>query len=321
MFTECESQTPDTGPGIVAHVRDDEVAIATVRSHATGELQMQQKFHAQEFPTFTDVLIDYSRRTGIPLRGLSCAVVLSGAVSAGSLALVRTKWTVSPAGLESMFDRPVTLINVVGAFAWSLLAPNPPLVQPLTSMPDADLRGTGRWAVILLDRGIGLAALNREADGSVQVLECEAGHTGFAPSDSREDQLLQALRRRGGRVTWENVLTLPADDPVWTDAGLNIPREERQIMRAAMMGTFVGDVIIGIGAWRGALLTGSLSLELKQTGALEAFRARVHDKKPFHRLLSSCQQWLLTGDDLSLKGGATMLSHRASKHSEAARPG
>jgi glucokinase len=128
--------------------------------------------------------------------------------------------------------------------------------------------------------------------------------------DEEEDQLLQALRRRYTRVTWEHVLTLPLEDPAWSEISGMRQRDKSQNMRAAAAGTFVGDVLLEVGAWNGVVLMGVLSRELNRPTAMQHFSARFRDKRPFHRLLSVAPQWILLEDDVQLKGAAAMVAHR-----------
>src|SRR5215212_2296329 len=50
-------------------------------------------------PTFTDALQRYERETGVQLSGRQCAMAIAGAASGETMSLVRSRWTISRAGL------------------------------------------------------------------------------------------------------------------------------------------------------------------------------------------------------------------------------
>ena len=66
-------------------------------------------------PTFTDALQSIERELNMPLRGVQCAMAMAGATSGEALSLVRSRWTITRAGLAAVFDREVTVINDVAA--------------------------------------------------------------------------------------------------------------------------------------------------------------------------------------------------------------
>ena len=56
-------------------------------------------------PTFTDALQRFEREKGVPLRGLQCAMAIAGAGSGEAISLVRSRWTISRAGLTAEIGR------------------------------------------------------------------------------------------------------------------------------------------------------------------------------------------------------------------------
>ena len=70
-------------------------------------------------PTFTDALQQFEREEGVPLRGLQCAMAIAGAASGETISLVRSRWTISRAGLMAIFGTQPVILNDVAARAWA----------------------------------------------------------------------------------------------------------------------------------------------------------------------------------------------------------
>src|SRR5258708_485088 len=85
-------------------------------------------------PTFTDALQKVGRENDVTLSGTRCAIAMAGATSGETLSLVRSRWTISRAGLSALFEQPVTVINDVAARAWATRAGTATIVNA---------RGTG----------------------------------------------------------------------------------------------------------------------------------------------------------------------------------
>ena len=66
-------------------------------------------------PTFTDALQQFERESRIELRGLECCIAIAGAATGETMSLVRSRWTITRAGLAAVFSRPVAVIMPSGA--------------------------------------------------------------------------------------------------------------------------------------------------------------------------------------------------------------
>lgn len=296
-------------PGIVAEIGDTEVLIAAASDPASGHLSAPRRYRVAEHATFTEILMDFAREEQCPLWRAPCAVILGGAVHGQSVTLARGKWTIARNGIAAMTDAPVFFVNDVAAAAWALLAPRKPLVQPLKGQGAPRFEAGGRWAVLKIDHGVGLAAIDMDESGMPRVLDCEAGHMSFAPADERELRLATASRWPNSRISWEQMLTLQDDDPAWDAAGISGARGTRSSMRAALIGAFAGDVVLALGAWSGVLISGKFARQLRDPAHAAPFISRFEDKRPFHRLVAAAPCWTMTDESLGLSGGAAMLAH------------
>lgn len=248
---------------------------------------------SSEHSTFTDALLAYEREAGIVLRGAECVLAVAGIAVGEAIPVMRSRWTISRSGLGAVLDRPATIVNDVAATAWSLLGGAS--VELLDGSIRPDFSRAGRWALVLLDEGVGTAALDIDAHGRATVIDAEAGHTGFSPQGDDEIERLRQLRTQLAHVSWEAALTRgwPYRDERW----------------AAMAGAFAGDVLLATGAWSGVIVTGKSAADLRQPRHQAAFSARLLAKNCYHRQLGGAARCLLTARD-PLAGAHALLATR-----------
>ncbi|UAK25997.1 glucokinase [Sphingomonas nostoxanthinifaciens] len=232
------------------------------------------------FITFSDALMAYARQAGIDLRTAGCVLSLPGPTVGNTIRVARSRWTLSRSGLGGMIGGPLLILNDMVATAWSL--PNAPAntLQPLGSAPLPDMSRPGRWAIILLDDGVGAATLTLAPNGQISVADSEAGHIGFSPADDREFAIMRPLRGYRAAVSWEQMLTLTgaAVDPVqW----------------AGLAGAFAGDVLLATAAWSGLILCGHRAPALRNADAYAAFVARGAAKSAHGRFIEQAAIGLL----------------------------
>jgi glucokinase len=284
----------------------DASTLGTIRFGCTtpgaNKVQSIVSLSSESYPTFTDALLTYERDAGVPLRGAECVLAIPAPPTGDAIPVARSRWTISRSGLNAMFGRPVAVINDVAATAWSLLASELPKLEPFGG-PAPDFTKPGRWAVVLLDDGINMAALDIAEDGRCHVIDGEAGHAGFSPANEQEAELMQRLRQRHAHVSWE--LALSAG---WGEG--HAPSRERD-MWAGMAGAFVGDAIMHSGAWSGVILTGRHCQTLRDPLRQLSFSRRLEEKNRFGRFLAAGSRAILGTRD-PLAGGLSLLTARHS---------
>lgn len=287
--------------------RQAEVVIAAAEPGASPRITVTRSYPVATLPTFTDSLLRFERETGIALNGTTCVLTTAGVVSGSSVAIARSRWTISRGGLSVLFGQPVTVINDGTARAWAALAAGS-TGQRLRGTAAADFGSPGRRVLVIVDEGVGAAIIDIDPAGSARVLETEAGHAGFAPIDEEDDRLLAALRSAGGATSWERALMLSHDDPVWTAALPGSSRTDRVRRHARLLGSFVGDLTLAYGSWHGALLVGKRVPQGHDLSA--AFEAGFLAKRAFRRQLLETPCWKLEQHDYVLRGGAALLGRR-----------
>lgn len=297
--------------------RQGEIRFAAASSATVPEVGAIHRYDATTIPTFTDALLRFERDSGVRLLGSSSVLAVAGATATDTIPISRSRWTISRSGLTSLFGRPAIIINDVAAQAWAALDSRSGL-RPLRGSGKPDFSVPGRHVLLTIDRGVGAALIDIAGNGDTRILECEAGHAGFAPLDDESDRLLHALRRAPGATSWERVLTLAPGDPVWNTALPALPTAGRTEMQARLAGAFAGDMVLASGAWRGVMLSGSLVPANADARWRAAFEAGFLARNAFRRLMTAAPCWRIDQQD-SVLVGAAMLVARQTANGAAAR--
>lgn len=133
---------------------------------------------------------------------------IAGPVRDGRSATTNLPWVVESPALAALLGLPahaVGLLNDLEATAWGLMALGPDDLRTLAAgSPDAE----GNSAMIAAGTGLGEAGLFWDGRRH-RPFATEGGHADFAPRGPVEDALLEWLRRRHGRVSWERVVSGP----------------------------------------------------------------------------------------------------------------
>lgn len=269
-------------------------------------------------PTFTDCLQAYAREAGVKLSDFDCVLCMAGAVSGEMIHLSRSNWTITRGGLSAVFNSKVRIINDVVARAWSMRS-GLAQVAPVRGSGRPALDQPGRMLKLLVADGVGAAIIDVNRDGKPRILETESGHLDFAPSNEREEKLAKALKGNEPTVSWERMLTLPTDDPVWSQALPEVAASEREKMQAAILGRMVVNLMHAHGAWQGVMLAGTRARKLTEGGNRLGFDGAFIQRRPFSRLVGSAPVWWVDGREAVLTGGAELMAYRMLENTEKMR--
>ena len=258
-------------------------------------------------PTFTDALQQFERDKGVQLRGMPCAMAIAGAASGETISLVRSRWTISRAGLAALFGNAPVIINDVVARAWATRS-GTANIEPIRGAGRPSLDRPGRYGMIMLEEGLGAAIVDVDRDHSVRVLETEAGHMDFAPASEREEQLARAVRGNAPSVTWEMILMLDRHDHVWGSACPDMLEPERPRLLATLLGRFAVNLMHGFGAWQGMMITGSRATRMLEAGNRVYFESAYATRRNFSRLIIGAPAWRVEQHEAVLTGAAERLA-------------
>jgi glucokinase len=274
-----------------------------ILAHATpGASPQIGRIHRYEttIPTFTDVLLRFSRDSGHQLADLQPAIAIAGVASGPSMIIERSRWVISYSGLTSLFARAPVIINEVAAQAWALRTSlqGVTLVHG-TSLPD--MRKKGRYAFLTYNEGVGTAVLDIDEHGHFSVLDGEGGQLDFAGiSDDERDLARLVPTVASNAITWENVLMLRQN--VATKV-----IDKPDLLFARLLGRFVSNLMYTNGAWNGTFMAGPLV----PSPIVDAeFSSAFTTRRPYPRLLAKSAVCRVVQPDPVLRGCAVMLASR-----------
>ncbi len=281
---------------------------ATAVPSAHPRISDVREINATGVPTFTDVLQQYERESGNRLLGLRCAMAIAGATKGDAISLVRSRWTISRTGLSGIFGNPVTILNDVAARAWATRS-GTATIETIRGLGRPTMSQPGRYGMIIVEEGVGAAAIDVDRDSGIRILETEAGHTDFAPASDREEKLSKALRGANTVVSWEKMLMLDRRDPLWSEACPDVPETERPRILAAMLGRFAVNLMHNFGAWQGMMLTGSRAGRMLDGGSRPYFDTAFTTRRNFSRLVVGAPVCRVDQHEAVLTGAAQCLAH------------
>jgi glucokinase len=258
-------------------------------------------------PTFTDALQRFEREKGVPLNGLRCAMAIAGAGTGEAISLVRSRWTISRSGLRAVFGTPPVILNDVAARAWATRS-GTANIQSLRGAGMPSFSRPGRYGMFTVDEGVGAAIVDVDRDAGVRVLETEAGHMDFSPSNDREERLAKVVRGNAAVVSWEMMLMLDRHSPLWGQACPELLEPERPKMLATLLGRFAVNLMHSFGAWQGMMLTGARAGRILEAGNRVYFDSAFAARRNFSRLLIGAPAWRVDQHEAVLTGAAERLA-------------
>ena len=290
---------------------------ATVMPSPRPRVSAIHEIEIEGVPTFTDALQRFEREKGVPLRGLQCAMAIAGAASGETISLVRSRWTISRAGLQAMFGTQPVILNDVAARAWATRS-GTANIETLRGLGMPTFTRPGRYAMIMVEEGVGAAIVDVDRDSGVRVLETEAGHTDFAPTNEREERLLKGVRGNSPVVSWEKILMLDRQDPVWGQACPDMLEPERPRLLSALLGRFSVNLMHSFGAWQGIMITGARAGRMLDSGNRVYFESAFATRRNFSRLIIGAPAWRVDQHEAVLTGAAERLAQDLSPNFSAA---
>jgi len=284
-----------------------EVTLGMVLPNSDHMIRESRAYRCSDVPIFTDTLLAYERDVGVALRGARFALVVSAPTHGENIFIDRMRWVISRQGLNYLFDRPIMIVNDVVATAWGMAASDAKTLHCLSTAEREmfDRKRAGKWIMVLIDEGVGIATLEVQDNGRLKINDSEASHLGFAPSGAAGDNFVSSLRGRFP-LTWEEVLTLSSEHVLWREGQGAGPKGPAKWAR--FVGEFVGDVMVAMCAWNGVILCGSRSKALFLPDLERHFFEGLTHKERYSRKLSAARRLAFPSADM-LSGAVAMLSH------------
>jgi len=172
---------------------------------ADGKIARKQEYASAQYPSLEAVVLEFlGAKPKTRIRAAAFGV--AGPVVKGRVAATNLRWTIDARVLSRKLGiKRVTLLNDLVALSLGALHVRP---SKLHRLNDAGLpkKGGSNVAVIAAGTGLGEAMLIWDGEKFVPSAT-EGGHADFAARDDIEVELLQFLRGRFGRVSWERILS------------------------------------------------------------------------------------------------------------------
>jgi glucokinase len=279
---------------------------------------------------FDAILAEFLRFANSPALGAVC-IGAAGPIVDGRVTVTNLGWQLDAEALSVQLGAPVRLCNDLETTAFGML-----------QLPDSAFmvlqagtrpRGRGNVAVVAAGTGFGEAVLVA-TEGGHRPSATETGHTGFAPRNLEERELLAFLAREHPRVSLEHVVSGPGLRRLVAFAvaqrGGNTPPEvlaalaeadpNAAIVRqaragepccaaalerfVACYGAAAGDAALRHLALGGVLIGGGIGPKLRAELAGEGFLAAFRDKGPYRELVESLPVALCIAPSPALLGAA-----------------
>ncbi|MES2649698.1 MAG: glucokinase [Bacteroidota bacterium] len=172
------------------------------------EVIKEERFVSKDHDSFTSIISKFL--DGQPSPAKICLSV-AGPVIQGRVKFTNLTWQIDSAEISALFSCPVAILNDLEATAYGLAATQPGelgLIQKGESM------GSGNIAIIAAGTGLGEAGLFFDGQ-NYHPFATEGGHCDFAPRNDQDIAVLNFLRKRHQRVSWERLLSGTGIFTIW----------------------------------------------------------------------------------------------------------
>lgn len=277
-----------------------------------------------DYPRIEDSIDAYLDLHGIQSIDQICLAV-AGPVDQDVILLPNNAWQFSRSGLERSLDAPLTVLNDFTAQALCVQVLSP---GELTWIGDPRPKEDGIQVVIGPGTGLGVAV--RLPNG--EIIPSEAGHVGFAPTNTHETELLTLLMERYTRVSIERVVSGPGlENLYWANSHIDgdpevgrTPRLSAQEVSALaetgderatrsvndlldILAAFAGDMALANWSRGGIYLSGGALRKMLGFLKPDRFRAHFEAKGRFQDFCEDVAVGWIAADHPGLLGCAAAL--------------
>ena len=319
--------------GLVGDVGGTNARFALARRDSGGRMLIDQPvaYRAADYASGDDAVLAYLSRLDLKAPPAFAVIAAAGPIEDGAVTFTNnTAWRFSEAGLAKAggFSR----ARLINDFTAQVLA--------IDHFQDQDLRRIGpagpqpgRATAVILGPGTGFGVGARVDDGEARaILTAEGGHSGFAPGDETEVEIVRRLMARYGRVSVERILSGPgllnlyqvladlrgehptctAPDQITRQALAGEPLCRAAVERfCAMLGSVAGDFALAYGAKGGVYISGGIAPDIIDLLAASDFRRRFEAKGRMSDYVIAISTWVVLEPFAALVGAASLLGEWA----------
>jgi len=205
----------------------------------------EESFPSRQYGSLERILEIFLEKHAVEVS--QAAFGIAGPVAGGSVVTPNLPWHVTEASLaERIKTKRIRIVNDLFANACGIPSLGPGQFHELNvGIPAAD----GNSALISAGTGCGMTGLVR-IDGRLIPIASEGGHIDFAPRNALEFGLLEYLRQRFGRVSYDRIVSgpglhniymylrdaSPSDEPDWLAERIEAGDASAEIGKAALDG-------------------------------------------------------------------------------------
>ena len=267
------------------------------------------------FGGFLDALRAYTGEIGSGLSDCSGAAIgAAGPIHAGSASLTNISWTISESEVADEIGAPCTLVNDVEAAAYAIPGLAAHEIWPLGgAAPKLDT--AHRLLAANIGTGFGAATLVRTPAGWFSAAS-EAGHMSLPLSDANAARLRPRFRSVEDVLSGRGVVNLHAaltGTPDELDAADIFGRASSDPLCRATLdffteiaGDVLGNLALGVAAWDGVFLFGSVAKGFAGIADHTRFRKAFENKGPMSEWMKRVPVALVEKEDASLFGLAAL---------------
>lgn len=279
-----------------------------------------------DYETAELAIAHYLERTGTPEPDVIC-LAAAGSVIDDSVRLTNNHWSIDCRELRNSFpSAQVRLLNDFEAIAYSIpLLSESDLATIGLEPPAIQDKADYTIAVLGPGTGLGIAGLVRRG-GDIYPIVGEGGHTGFAPENQVQLQVLKQLRERFERVSDERLLSgLGLESIYWALCRIH---GERAVHRSApkifqgvfanqdvhaaealqlfyeVLGQVAGNLAINFGARDGVYIAGGIVKRYPDLLKTSGFRAGFENKGRYRSLMEKTPTLLIVHPQPGLLGAS-----------------
>lgn len=319
----------DVETAIVGDVGSKSVRLALTDSSGAPDLRTLRSYDVTSQATFSGILVNFSRDSGLPALPQRCGLAIAGAPRGDALTLPNSRMLVSRSGLQSMLKAAPVILNECAAAAWAMASATRHELETISGRP-LDFRGNGgTWCVMSLGTGLGVSVLQRDENGRTVVLATEAGHANLAPETDAESAIVDIVRKTNSRVSAETVISAPglvrlyaaiAAQGGTSSSGVTKPEQVTEMAQgrdpvaiktvatfSRLLWAYAGNLTLTYGAWDGVIMTGTLARVLRSAIRSQDAFSHFFVKNPYQRRLNEVPLAIATIEHAELKGASQAL--------------
>lgn len=315
--------------GIVGDVGGTNARFALAHVDPGGAIRLEAatSLLAADYPTGLDAVCAFLDGLGAAARPRLAVIAAAGPIEHGAVEFTNnTDWRFSEHELAR--SGRLSAAKLINDFTAQALA--------IDHLGEGDVRRLGppgqplaRATAAILGPGTGFGAAAQVDDGEHRaILSSEGGHTGFAPGDEVELEIIRRLMVRFGRVSVERLVSGPGllnlyqalADMHARPAACERPDEVTRRALAgdelacaalsrfcAMLGSVAGDFALAMGARRGVYIAGGIAPDIFDFMATSDFRRRFEAKGRMSDYVRPIPTLVVTAPHAALIGAASRL--------------